>query len=484
MEGNDEIRICRNCVGESFLKKKITQAGEISECAYCDDTEEPCIAVEELADMIEGAFERHYARTSDQPDVYEAMLLRDRETEYDWERHGEPVFEAIEAAASIETQVAEDILEILADRHSDFEMAAMGEECEFSPYSYYDWKSAEDHAFAFKFAEIERSLKGQTRFFNKDAEDIFERLFRNIDTLVTADGTPVVSAAGPEADLNTFFRARVFHNSKDLMNALARPHESLGPPPSAIARAGRMNAYGISVFYGAMNPEVALAEVRPPVGSEAVIAEFEVIRPIRLLDVEALHSVFVDGSVFNPDFLDQLSMAKFLARLAKRVTTPVMPDDEPAEYLLTQMIADFLSQRAAPGIDGILFSSVQCPGVAKNVVLFHSASRVAAVPLPAGTEVSANVSLSFDDDDTPDYSVWEVLPKPLSETTATAPPPAYKFDFLAPPIDYAGEDPDIRDSTLRVKLDTITVRHIKGVTFDSKSFKVHRRRIENHDPGY
>lgn len=48
MDGDDDIRICRNCVGDSFLKQQITQTGEVWECAYCYDTEEPCIPVAEF----------------------------------------------------------------------------------------------------------------------------------------------------------------------------------------------------------------------------------------------------------------------------------------------------------------------------------------------------------------------------------------------------------------------------------------------------
>jgi len=36
-----------------------------------------------------------------------------------------------------------------------------------------------------------------------------------------------------------------------------------------------MNAGGIAVFYAATAPKVALAEVRPPVGSKVLIGRFE-----------------------------------------------------------------------------------------------------------------------------------------------------------------------------------------------------------------
>ena len=43
-----------------------------------------------------------------------------------------------------------------------------------------------------------------------------------------------------------------------------------------------MNAKGISTFYGATNEDIALAEVRPPVGSQVAIARFDIIRPLLL----------------------------------------------------------------------------------------------------------------------------------------------------------------------------------------------------------
>ena len=63
------------------------------------------------------------------------------------------------------------------------------------------------------------------------------------------------------------------------------------------AAAGRMNARGISVFYGANDPLVALSEVRPPVGARVAIARFEIIRPIKLLDLTARARVRTDTAL-------------------------------------------------------------------------------------------------------------------------------------------------------------------------------------------
>jgi hypothetical protein len=69
---------------------------------------------------------------------------------------------------------------------------------------------------------------------------------------------------GPGTSVSALFRARVFQTEDQLVKALEKPEVSIGPPPTALVPAGRMNAAGIQVIYGATEEVVALAEVRPP----------------------------------------------------------------------------------------------------------------------------------------------------------------------------------------------------------------------------
>jgi hypothetical protein len=483
LSDEDEQKICHNCVGETHLSSLIEQGGEVATCDYCGDDEEPCITLDELADHIEGAFERHYYRTSDQPDMFEDMMLRDKESSFEWYRHGEPVLYAVQEAASIEEEVAKDVLEILEDRHSDFDSAMAGEECEFGEDTHYEQKGANDREFAFEWQAIERSLKAQARYFNQGAEDFLARLFADLDGRVTREGHPVVVDAGEGTAHESFFRARVIHGYADFDNAMMRPDLHLGPPPAPLARAGRMNAHGIAVFYGATDKSVALAEVRPPVGSRALVAEFKIIKPVRLLDVTALESVFVDGSIFDPAFLQQLSLAKFMKRLSDRITMPVMPDDEPTEYLITQMIADYLARKPAPGLDGILFRSVQSPGDPRNVVLFHHASRAEALDIPEGTELGASQDSWTEDGSEPDYDVWERVPPATKEEKAEPGEDGLGLFAKFEPADF-NPDADVREPTLRVLTKTVTAHHVMAVSFETSEFAVARHRVENFQPKF
>ena len=513
-DDEDAVRICHNCVDEPFLKALIERDAAVGDCGYCGDDEERCILVEELADHVEGAFERHYVRTSPDPDMYEDMLIRDKEIDYDWYRHGEPVLDVIQEVASVAPEVARDVLDILEDRHGDLEAAQMGDECEFDGDSHYEWKGVGDQEIAAEWHDLQRSLKVRARYFNAEVEAFMARLFDGVDGQATRDGDPVIVLAGPDQETKQFYRARTFHHAGELDDALLRPDVHLGPPPAAKARAGRMNAHGISVFYGAFDGDVALAEVRPPVGSRAVVGEFALTCEVRLLDVTALQSLYVEGSVFDPAYVDRLALAKFMSRLSDRITMPVMPDDEPTEYLITQMIADYLARRPAPGLDGILFRSVQRPADEqgdeptgqelpangdpaaarpardlRNVVLFHHASRVEALEMLEGTELSVHQFQSTEDGPEPDYTVWEQVP-PAPDGSAA--PPAEAADdvglgawaVLRPHALAYDLDADGREPYLKVAKDSLVVRHVTGVSFRTEDFEVRRHRMEKRDYGF
>jgi hypothetical protein len=252
-------------------------------------------------------------------------------------------------------------------------------------------------------ARFESSLKTKARFFSRTAATYLASIFDGIDSLHTCDGRPLVVDAGPETDFHALYRARAFQTDEKLKDALSKPDQKLGSPPALLAAAGRMNAHGISVFYGANDPKAAIAEVRPPVGSRVAVAQFHIIRKLRLLDLTALNDVRVVGSIFDVGLAPRLERAQFLRSLSKRITRPVMPDDEPFDYLATQAIADFLATEPSVPVDGIMFPSVQVAGHVLNVVLFHKSARDVRHDLPrlgnldSGAELHESV-LEVDDD--------------------------------------------------------------------------------------
>lgn len=473
-EYDDQKHICCECVGESYLAQQIENEGQIRDCSYCGQAL-ACIPIEELADQIETAFADHYVRTSAQPNYWQERAMADPELTYDWQREGQPVLDAIEEAASIPREVASDVLEILDNRHDDFDLAALGEETEFSADSHYEEKGASIQGWHDEWQSFEHTLKTEARFFSGTAADLLARVFGHIDTLQTNPNRPPVVNAGPNHKLTHLYRARVFQSTDLLKNALCHPDLHLGSPPVHLASGGRMNARGISVFYGATNASVALAEVRPPVGSMVAVAKFSIIRPLRLLDLTALDSVNDGGSIFDPSLKGRLERVAFLRTLGERMTRPVMPDDEAFDYLATQAVADFLATRNEPRLDGIIFGSVQSK-TGRNVALFHKAARVDKIQLPEGTQIKAHTGHDTEDGWEINYSVSEAVPKPK----ALVPPDddSSMCAFMFEPHEVYRADGDFRETALRVDANSVEVHHVKWVKVNSTRFSVNRSRHE------
>ena len=472
-------KLCHHCVGESYLSNEMRAQGTKLRCSYCGRVAKS-YRISELAERIEEVFDQHYFRTSDQPTSWQYSMLADKESSYEWERDGVPVLYAIMDAADMPEAAANDIQRILEDQYSDFDAAATGEETEFSSDSYYEEKGTDDWRWQEDWQGFELSLKTEARFFSRTAASHLTSVFLGIDLMKTQDGRSLVVDAGPGTSLTALYRARVFQADEKLKEALTRPDRHVGSPPSMYANAGRMNAHGISVFYGANDPNVALAEVRPPVGSQVIVARFEIVRPVRLLDLMALSAVSTSGSIFDPTLAGCLERAMFLRRLSHRITRPVMPDDEPFEYIATQAVADFLATESTMQIDGVIFPSVQMAGVSLNILLFHKAARVEEMELPEGTEVSASLGQMYEEGWEVEYTVIEEVPSKREKRDEKRDTLSGEYLLTEYGGGWEGLNPDPRPSTLKIDVESVTVHIIQAVEFSTKEHKVHRHRWEKH----
>ncbi|BCT33541.1 hypothetical protein PproGo58_30360 [Pseudomonas protegens] len=278
-----------------------------------------------------------------------------------------------------------------------------------------------------------------------------------------------VVAVGPDTFLPALFRAREFQSEEGLQAALSDPVGELGPPPGQFARAGRMNASGISVFYGAEQAQAALSEVRPVVGSNVVVAKFTIVRPLSLLDLRALETVVFARSVFDPTSAEERVRMGFLRTLTKRLTVPVMPGAQDREYLTTQAVADYLSGFSEPQLDGILFPSVQ-NGSGVNVVLFHKASSVEPVVKPKGTELSASTK-DYDYDTGTEYDWYQIFlrasPEGNNESSTNTSSPDH-HSFLIPQHESTKRKP-----TLRLEMNSIEVHKVDSVKVETTPHSVY-----------
>jgi hypothetical protein len=468
--------VCADCIGESYLADLVTHSGTPAPCYYCS-VHGQTITVEKLSEYVERAINQHYVRTASEPEGYEYYAQRETG---DWYRSGEPVVEVVAQMLRADEAIAKDVQEVLDEKTSDWDSVIWGEEQPFSDEAHYEETTSVDHtSISEEYRQFETVIIERARYFSPETRRFLRSLFGQLQGLRTHDGRPVLLDVGPGQTINSFFRARVFQDDTQLERALASPDKDIGPPPPRLGRAGRLNAAGVSLFYGADTAEVALAEVRPPVGSRVVIARFELLRPARLLDIDALKSLLVEGSVFDPEYLERLKHAAFLDSFSRRFTQPVMPDHETFEYIPTQAVADYLANEVEPLLDGIFYASPQSAGAGKNVALFHRSSRVEPRATPEGMTTNVWIGHWTDDGYEIDYTVFEEVPAPGAEA------PAMHSEARIPdlPMDQLPEGADTRVPTLRIDLDSVEVRHINAVEVRSQAYEVSRsRRTRDQSP--
>jgi hypothetical protein len=466
-----EIWIGACCIEEAFLSAAIEADGTLHACDYCG-VNQACFSLGTISDLTERAIAEHYVRTPSGPSALEYAMSRHNDSDYDWEREGTGIVYVIEELLETRSDVATDIQQLLKERHSDFEVAQMGEECEFATDSHYEERGKVDTGyFDFMWERFVTSLKTESRYVNHSVSETLDGIFRDVESLQSHGEKAVIAEAGPGTEIPFLYRARWCRSHDELENLLVTPDRELGPPPHRFCGSNRMSARGISVFYGASSVETSISEIRPPVGCDVVTAKFSIIRALRLLNLPALESILESGSKLDPDFIRKREQAAFLRTLTRRIVDPVLPGEEDFSYIPTQVIAEYLADPTQFDLDGILYPSVQLSGTAQlsstppeesyNVVLFHKASRVRWHTLPAREDCMIRFGHQFSEDDwEPDICVTEIV----KDGNGT---------FL-PDTDSAPHLKDNRELSLEIDLSSVSVHGIRAARFEYSTDIVRR----------
>ena len=491
--------ICHKCVGDGFLAAEVKEQGNPGPCKYCGQTRE-ALPLEALADRVHKVLDEYFELVpSDPTDGYGLFLQR----EGFWP-DGEPVAIVISGVMLVSDEIANDLRKVLHQRH-DYRLDykdSLDVDDAYGVESFYKEREPDDGPFRLLWTRFQDEIRSTSRFFSANAGDLLGRIFEDLSTHEAFDDRPVIREIGPSDEDRFVWRARVAQSTKQLETILKSPTREIGPPPSLWGKdgqirppGGRMNAPGIPVFYGATDMDTCVTEVRPPVGSYVVAARFEMLRTLRLLDLDALEWIYVKEGYFDPEFTNRRSKALFLQWLAKEISRPVMPRDEAVEYLATQAMAEYLANRPEQRLDGIVFRSSQTSGPGHNVVLFTHARGVKPHNLAQGTRVLTHIPLTGHRDPRHKYGaihVYEpVSPDPppaqvspirkvgghvyLNLTNDTSPDSAYEHDEHHDALSY--DEP-----ALRLDLESVVVLNITDVNYKSNSHAVKWHQAEDPHP--
>ena len=467
--------VCYECIGDQFLAAEVTTQCDPAVCHYCGETRK-AITLENLADRAHDVLQQYFRLTPDypsEPDEY--MEAREGR----WERRGDPAEYIVAEIAGLDESVAAEVTALMSDQHGHWAIREGGE----NPYggdARYEAQGPNDRGFHYTWGELRREIRSRSRFFSTESESMLRFIFGDLSAHVAPDDRPVVRVISPGDQDASVWRARAALSTEELEAILSAPSRELGSPPSRLAKPGRMNAQGIPVFYGAMDHHTCVSEVRAPVGAHVVVGKFDLLRSVRLLDLDVLSTVYAKGSHFDPNYSEQEGRAEFLRHLVSEISRPVMPQDEALEYLVTQAVAEYLAHKVDPRIDGIIFHSSQTGGGGRNVVLLNHARGVEPNNLPEGTSVEVLLPRDGLDDPEDEHGgvlVVETVPSNVPEgESATG-----KVEGQRGPIRILTEGgpeefEDEGNPTLRLDVNGLKVLVMKGVAYTTKRLSVSRHR--------
>lgn len=175
---------------------------------------------------------------------------------------------------------------------------------------------------------------------------------------------------------DNLYRARIYNSHNEKESIIECPYKQIGPAPCAMTSEQRMTSSGVSAFYGALERETCLAEVRCDSGTTAISGCFKPLKNLKLLDLSVLTSQdYLSDDPFIDDF-DNISIAsEFSKTLYDHLVRPAKNEHKDT-YRITQSFFEYLRYKYNNQIHGVCFTSIQNSNKGTNIVLFPEYSVV------------------------------------------------------------------------------------------------------------
>lgn len=347
-------QVCYRCVHDAYLGRQIRRTGTSTICALCTGIRK-CTPLSDVVSRVEGILDGY---------VIEGEYFR-RFADWGDSQEGDSLDTWVSTIFGCDN--VEPIVEAVCDRLDSY-----------SRDTNYSKRIYRLDDIGHQWFEFQEGMKHGQRFFNDSAKTFLDWIFKDLYKYsASSDGEAVVRLLTPK-DSPSIYRARTCMTSTEVGGIAANPGRNLGAPPKERAGDGRMNPIGVPAFYGAFERETCIAELRPPVGGTVVSGEFRLNRMVRVLDFGRFEKADLGPapSFFDPKYHAKAGRRELLKYLHNEITVPVLPGAE-RDYLITQVIAEYLATHCKPRIDGVIFKSVQ-QSAGSNIVLFSHVACAAA----------------------------------------------------------------------------------------------------------
>ena len=334
----DQTMVCKYCIGNEHLSQFVYLNGSRIKCGFCGKIAN-CVTIESLCGEIIEAISFEYEDANGcmswDKGFVGATTWYTNELLYDLNE---------------DMQLEEKVLDAVCKNVHDITW------CQMNPYSLRRHK--EHHYMWQSFCEM---VKHRTRYvffrmperYNHDMEESPYLILDHIAEAADKLGLFKTIKAGEH-----FFRGRI-HKETEYVSSPSR----LSSPPDNKAKANRMSAEGISVFYGADNAETVLDEISTDALCFATVARFRSLCDFNILDLTAICK-FSNPSLFDKEVGQYREQIAFLHALEEDLTKPIKGEHErnAIEYVPTQVIAEYfryLHEVKGKPIDGIAYRSAE-----------------------------------------------------------------------------------------------------------------------------
>lgn len=380
------MNVCPECFENTTLKRRLIEIRpgfpDDERCQFHPSRK--AVPLEEVGKIVEPALRANYA-------IGEWMFES---------QEGDDLYTVInETTGADDDQLINALLGWLIDNDDywppDGEEAFFADDQTYVPIRLDGWRHG---ALWRRFRE---AILHRQRFFNDPAKTFLAEIFDGIQNQSDIDSKPAFFRLAPATD-SVFYRARIVADEEAFRTIAKDPASLMGPPPPPLRRAGRMNAAGIAVFYGATEKDTAIAELRPAVGSLISLAAFRIHRPIHVLDLTRFTRAGKQIDIFAKNQMARATQWAFMQSFASEISKPILPGDEHLEYVPAQVVAEYLTNQpvrwrgtdVTP--DAIIFRSAQREG-GKNIAIMGDAATICASPAsepsdrPSATRLDADL---------------------------------------------------------------------------------------------
>ncbi len=468
-------RVCWHCIGEPRVRAEIRDGQPPRPCSFCGFRRR-AISLEDLATRVKQPFEMVVGQA---PAGY---VVRDGNP--DWAPDGEyPSFLLTEMLQGDDEAIGRELVAILAERSR--------RHVNDGGFDWYDDTSdgyiildAEDDWFGRSWQGFCDEIKHHRRFFLDQSAQVLDEIFGPVLRQEWPPGG-AMRTIGPGTEHRHVFRGRTAHDRSAQISIYRERLRQLGAPAPGVAGSGRMNAAGISVFYGSFDRDTCVAELRTPVGGHAIVGRFEILRPLTVLDLTLLEQEPEPLSYFDPQYSERMAYSAFMRGFHAEVRRAIVPGRETLDYLPTQVIAEYLWSRTDPAVDGIIFGSAQITETANNVVLFPDSATVEG----AEEEVARTIrhfhfqpGRADDEADRQDRDLVAFRPLTPDEREVAAQRPFDEDSWFGAMFDVPDpiEEPG---PALRLGDDDVWRIRVDGIRYDTHPIQAGFRDVEDEDIG-